>query len=59
MMRLGSNTGISDPKACHARLPFSIWWQDNQPPNLLQPERKIGSEDYGRKREHTARMSNE
>lgn len=57
MMGPGSNTGISDPKA-HVRLPFSIQWQDNQPPNLLQPDGNIGSEDYGRKREYTARMSN-
>lgn len=55
-MKPGSNSEISDPKAHHVKLPLSIWWQNDQSPNPLQVDRKIGGRDYGSKREHTARM---
>lgn len=56
MTRPGSNSEMSNPKARHAGLPLSIWWQNGQPLSFLQVNRKTGGEGYGGKREHMARM---
>lgn len=55
-MSPGSSSETSNPQTHHARLPRSLWWQNGQPLNLLQVNRKFGGEGYGRKRDHTASM---